>query len=134
MIFVYSCFLCICMHHISIDIILLWSYIHIDIFHCAYFILQCSCIFSTNWFHAKIDLDLNDKWYFYKLMHCFYWYFIKGEKNSDFIFQLVLFAIDILLPLFMMKNILFSYMLIFSVFVSIILNRYYSQFGIYIVK
>ena len=50
----------------------------------------------------------------YKLMHCLYQYFIKGEKNSCFIFKTILFLIGILLPFFMMKNTLFWYMLTLS--------------------
>ena len=45
-------------------------------------------------FLAKLDLVLNVNYFLigilYKLMHYFYWYFINGEKNSYFIFQLVL--------------------------------------------
>ena len=70
---------------------------------------------------------LNDNWYLYKLMNKFRLVF---QKNSCFIFQLYLFSIGILLPLFLKKNILFLKMLTFLILVSITFNWYYSQIGI----
>ena len=44
------------------------------------------------------------------------------------IFQSILFSIDILLPFFMMKNTLFSYMLTFSILVSCFILNWYLYY------
>ena len=57
-----------------------------------------------------VSIDLVFNWYLiFKPYHSFYWYFIKGEKNLYFIFQLVF---SIPLPCFMIENNNFNWYLI----------------------
>ena len=62
-------------------------FIHIYVFWLCLLYLY---IFNHKFCYTKLDLVLNDNYFsigiLYKLMHRFHEYFIKGEKNSCFIF------------------------------------------------
>ena len=125
----FSIYVCFNFQIVSISIGI-YFFIHIYVFCLCLLYLY---ILKHKFCCAKLDLVFNDNYFSigisYKLMHYFYWYFIKGRKFIFYlsigIFQSIFFSIDILLLFFMMKNTLFWYMLTFSILVSCFILNWY---------